>query len=341
MAGYLRLLLMLPRTLVGCLEFTIVSWVAVATLAVSVRAADAQQKVLADALSASVAAAQNHPNSPEDLAQMEALFGSVGALAKGKFATLRPSIAAAAQLDVVAAMMLLADNTQADDPVTAFNWYSAAARKGHVPAVRQLGMMLATHTVAGTPDVDKALHCFQYASDAGDAEAKGALAEHYLLGLGIPKDQNTALALLRESATSGNRKAMNRLGDLLTSIGAAAVNKRESGDAYFAEALQWFTQASDMGDLNALGNLGILHLNGQGVPVDARYAVSLFADGARARNPFCMTLYARCLEHGVGTGKSSLDAQDWYRLAAEAGDKKAVQWCQRNKVSFAEPASNK
>lgn len=320
---------------------TIVSWAAVAVFAVSVQAADAPTKVLADALSASIAAARNRPNTPEDLARMEALFASVGRLEKGEFEILRPSITAAARLDVVAAMMLLADNTQSDDPVTAFNWYSAAAWKGYVPAVRQLGMMLSTHTAPGTPDRDKALHCFQYASDAGDAEAKGALAEHYLLGLGIPKDQNTALALLRESAGGGSQKAMNRLGDLLTYIGTTAVRKNESGDAYFTEALQWFTQASDLGDLNALGNLGVLHLNGQGVPVDARKAVSLFAQGARARNPFCMMLYARCLEYGVGTGKSSFDAQDWYRLAAEAGDKRAVQWCQRNKVVFAEPASNK
>ena len=41
-----------------------------------------------------------------------------------------------------------------------------------------------------------------------------------------------------------------------------------------------------------------------------------------------------CLENGLGVTKNLLQAQNWYRKAAEAGDRRAADWCRKNGVIF-------
>jgi len=113
------------------------------------------------------------------------------------------------------------------------------------------------------------------------------------------------------------------------------VENNRSGDAHFAEAFQLFTKAAERGNLDALGNLGVLYLNGEGVPApDDKKAAELFEKGARAGNPFCMRLFARCLEENIGVSRSLLQATNWYRKAAEAGDLGAADWCRKKAVPF-------
>jgi TPR repeat protein len=251
-----------------------------------------------------------------------------------EFREMRTLITEAAQLDVLSGMMLLADNTREQEPVTAFNWYSTAAKKEHAPALTQLGLMFSNNTVPGTPDLPKAVECFKLAAEKGDFAAKAALGDCYLSGKGIVEDKNRALELYREAAGGGDVRAMNRLGDILYKMGAEAVKKNLSPEAFYTEAFQLFTKASDRGSLDALGNLGVLYLNGEGATADPRKAASLFEKGAKGENPFCMYLYARCLEHGIGIKENLIQAQNMYRKAAEAGDRRAADWCRKNSVLF-------
>ncbi len=254
-----------------------------------------------------------------------------------EFKDMRDMITEAAQLDVLSAMMLLADNTREQEPVVAFNWYSAAANKGHAPALTQLGLMLSNTTVPGTPDLAKAVQCFRSAAEKGDAPAKGALGDCYLLGKGVEQDKEKAIEYYRDAASGGDVRFMNRLGDVLHNLGSEAVKNKQNGTVYFEEAFQLFTKASDRGSLDALGNLGVLYLNGEGVPApDPRKAASLFEKGARSENPnpFCMYMYAACLEKGFGVKGNPLQARNWYVKAAEAGVPKAAAWCRENSVLF-------
>jgi TPR repeat protein len=68
-------------------------------------------------------------------------------------------------------------------------------------------------------------------------------------------------------------------------------------------------------------------------------AVKLFREGAKENNAFCMYLYARCLEAGTGVANDPTAATDWYRRAAEGGNRPAVEWCRQHQVGFeSEPA---
>jgi TPR repeat protein len=47
-----------------------------------------------------------------------------------------------------------------------------------------------------------------------------------------------------------------------------------------------------------------------------------------------MYLYARCYELGMGVEVNASEANDWYRRAAEAGNKPAEEWCRQHKVAL-------
>ena len=283
-------------------------------------------------LAAWLQVARNFPESGVGRNHLETLLDHLRArpspISTKEFLEMRPLITEAAQVDVLSAMMLLGDNLRESEPTIAFNWYSAATAKGYAPAMTQLGLMLSNGTGTGTPDLIKAVQCFQSAADKGDAAGKAALGECYLSGKGLPaKDERRALELFREAADAGDIRAMNRLGDCY----AHGIGGKED----FEEAFRLFTKAAERGYLEALGNLGVLYMNGEGVPSpNPKKAAELFEKGGRSGNPFCMWLYARCLENGIGVGKNQLQALSWYRKAAEAGDRRAIEWCRKSAVPF-------
>ena len=285
-------------------------------------------------LAAWLQVAKEYPEYPVGKNHLETLLDHLrqrpSPISTQEFREMRGLIAEAAQLDVLSAMMLLADNTRDQDPTTAFNWYSAATAKGYAPAMTQLGLMLSNGAGTIAPDFPKAVQCFQAAAERGDVAGKFLLAECYLFGKGVAaKDEARALELLREASNGGDMRAMNRLGDCYV----RGIPGKLDPDP--AEGFQLFNKAADRGNLEALGNLGVLYMTGQGVPAkDPRKAASLFEKGAQGGNAFCMGLYAQCLESGMGTGKNLLQAQNWYRKAAEGGDRRSIDWCRKNSVPF-------
>lgn len=239
---------------------------------------------------------------------------------------LRDLITEAAHLDVLAAMMLLGESLRTREPATAFNWYSAAAAKGDAAALTQLGLMLSNGAGIDEPDLPKAVICFQLAADKGHAPAKTALAECYLYGKGVEKDETRAITLLKEAADQGNVRAMNHLG--------TCYHKGIGVEQDYAEALRHFSNAAERGYGGAIGNLGVLYMNGDGVPPNPRRAVELFEKGAKQNDGYSMFQYARCLESGTGIARNTLQAHTWYRRAAESGYPAAIEWCRKNDVPF-------
>ncbi|MEI9896645.1 MAG: hypothetical protein WDN28_22985 [Chthoniobacter sp.] len=81
---------------------------------------------------------------------------------------------------------------------------------------------------------------------------------------------------------------------------------------------------------------GVLYLNGDTPDhkADPKKAVELWKKGVEKQNPFCMWLYARSLENGIGVTKNSLLAKGMYQKAAELGERHAVDWCRKNFVPF-------
>jgi uncharacterized protein len=182
-------------------------------------------------------------------------------------------------------------------------------------------------------DFVKAAQWFEQAWAAGDVSAGTLLAECYLLGKGVSKNEAKAIALLQDAAAAHDPRAMDQLGTCFhKGIGVARDDRK---------AFRFYNAAANLNYLDSRGNLGVLYLTsdetdlGKDQTARTEKAVSLFREGAKQNNAFCMFLYARCFEAGTGVDASLSEASEWYRRAAEAGNRPAQDWCRQHNVNFA------
>jgi TPR repeat protein/tRNA A-37 threonylcarbamoyl transferase component Bud32 len=248
-----------------------------------------------------------------------------------KFDEMRVPITEAAKLDVAAAMEILGNHLRRQDPVASFNWLCAAAAHGRAGAMREVGLRYSNG--AGVErDLVKAAQWFDLARQYGDISAKTLLGECYLYGKGVTKNEARAAALLKDAAGANDPRAMDLLADCYhKGIGVPHDDK---------EAYRLFSQAAKLGYGDSFGNLGVLYLNseetdlGKNKKARAERAFSLFGEGVKQNNPFCMFLYAKCLESGTGVNVDLKAAESFYRRAAEAGNVAARNWCHEHKVTL-------
>jgi serine/threonine protein kinase/TPR repeat protein len=277
--------------------------------------------------------ATKYPDEKEAFIAMENIAASLqarsGAMPPGELAALRAPLERAAALHTRSAQMLLGEMLLESDPSDALKWFLAAADQGQTEAMVIAGKILANGRGASGPDLPSAVVWFTRASDAGDTEGMYALGECYLGGKGMEnKDPKRAIELLNAAAVLDNVRALNLLGDIYRKGIDGVIQPN------YAESFRLFSRATDLGFLDAQGNLGVLYVNGQGVARDAKKAASLFRDGAEKDNASCMYYYAMCLEGGVGVDKDEAAARQWYIKAAKGGDSRAVDWLKKHNISL-------
>ena len=245
-------------------------------------------------------------------------------LTSEKFSILQGPLEQAARHNVLSAQMLLGEWLRKTDPQAALKWFAAAAAQGQTEAMTQAGLMMANGLGNEAPDFSAAVAWFQQGAAGGDTDAMVSLADCLLHGKGIAKNEAQAIELLRASAALNHPNAMNMLGDLL--------KKGVPGllDSNMSEALRLFARAKEMGFLDAQANLGVMYVNGLGVPVDRNQAFSLWKDGAAQGNAMNMFFYAMALEGGLTGAPQPAEARRWYLEAAKRGNAAAAAWCRRN-----------
>ncbi len=259
------------------------------------------------------------------------LHSEKDALRDDNFDALRGPLTEAAKLEVVSAMEILGELLRQRDPKGSFEWMSAAATHGRAHAMAEVGLRYSNG--AGVErDFVKAAQWFEKARAAGDVSARTLLAECYLFGKGVSKDEAKAITLLQDAADANDPRAMDQLGTCYhKGIGVARDDR---------EAFRFYSAAAKLNYLDSAGNLGVLYLTsdetdlGKNQSARTEKAVNLFREGAKQNNAFCMFLYARCFEGGTGVDANPSEALEWYRRAAEAGNRPAQDWCRQHEVSF-------
>ncbi|TMJ28767.1 MAG: hypothetical protein E6G96_11220 [Alphaproteobacteria bacterium] len=103
--------------------------------------------------------------------------------------------------------------------------------------------------------------------------------------------------------------------------GEAAFAARE-----FAAALQWFRQAADKRDSDAMNKIGIMYAMGQGVGVDYAIAMGWFRQAADMGNTYAMGNVGELYAKGDGVSKDCGAARQWIAKAAAAGLAYAKQY---------------
>jgi TPR repeat protein len=278
---------------------------------------------------------KDFPQSEVGRVRLELLLSKLqsdkGALREDNFEALREPITEAAKLNVVSAMEILGDFLRKRDPKASFDWLWAAAERGRAHAMSEVGLRFSNG--AGVErDFVKAARWFAQAREAGEVSAGTLLAECYLLGKGVTKNEAKAIDLLQDAATAKDPRAMDQLGTCYhKGIGVGHDDH---------EAFRLYNAAAKLNYLDSVGNLGVLYLTsdqtdlGRNEALRTQKAVNLFRDGAKQNNAFCMFLYARCFEAGTGVVANPSEASDWYRRAAEAGNRPALDWCRQHNVSL-------
>jgi serine/threonine protein kinase/TPR repeat protein len=287
------------------------------------------------AIMAYVKIAKNFPQSEVGRVRLELLLSKLqsekGALGDENFDALRQPLNEAAKLDVVSAMEILGDSLRKRDPKESFAWLCSAAARGRANAMAEVGLRYSNG--AGVErDFVKAAQWFEQALAAGAANAGTLLAECYLFGKGVTKNETKAVALLRDAVAARDPRAIDQLATCYhKGIGIAHDDR---------EAFRLYSAAAKLNYLDSAGNLGVLYLTsdqtdlGKNETARTQKALDLFRDGAKQNNAFCMYLYARCFEAGTGVEANPGEAGDWYRRAAEAGNRPAQDWCRQHKVTF-------
>ncbi|MBO60721.1 MAG: hypothetical protein CMO63_01945 [Verrucomicrobiales bacterium] len=87
----------------------------------------------------------------------------------------------------------------------------------------------------------------------------------------------------------------------------------------FKKAAELFLKAASKGNPEAQFALGVMHQNGQGVPINFMEAAKWYEKSARQDNPLAQHLIGLAYKEGSGVPKDPAEAYKWLHLAAEHG----------------------
>jgi serine/threonine protein kinase/TPR repeat protein len=281
------------------------------------------------------------------VAEMEKLAAKLRTETNGETLTpaelerLKHPLTAVAEAGSSSAQMLLAKAYLArGDTADAFKYFLLAANSNS-EASFQVAEMYASG-IGTQADLSMAIPFYQKAADAGEPQAMYALGECYLLGKGgVIKDRETALRHLGNAAGFRNPNAMYQLGHMYRTGDGVARD--------FTRAYELFSEAMNLGSLDAQAGVAIMLMNGEvvdgkavtGAPDsskgDPEKAVALFKDGAEQGNRMSMGFYGQCLFSGHGVKENKQEGRSWIAKAASLGDLNAQQLCTRFNIPYTLP----
>lgn len=108
---------------------------------------------------------------------------------------------------------------------------------------------------------------FLAAANEGHADSQFNVAVMHEQGIGVSKNDTTAVNWYKKAAAQGNAAAQFNLGVLYENGRGTEID--------FAKANEWYRKASVLGDALAIGNLGMLYVRGDGVKENKVAGVAL------------------------------------------------------------------
>lgn len=147
------------------------------------------------------------------------------------------------------------------------------------------------------------------AARRGVARSQNAFGHALIEGFGVTRDRAAGLQWLTRAAETGNPDYQFDLGSALM---------RAQGPDY-RSAARWYDAAAQQGHVEAKTNLGLLYLQGTGVPEDPAEAQRLFREAAQAGDAQAQNNLGLLYVRGIGIEQDYAQAAAWFSLAAEQG----------------------
>jgi TPR repeat protein len=244
------------------------------------------------------------------------------------------------------------------DPAEQAAAYDKQCVAGDLEACRQLG----TAYLEGkgvSPDLPRATALFTRACDGGNMAACNALGLQYIEGLGIQKNPQRAVEMYQKACNGGFKPACRNLGVALrdgrgvpadpvaatvwldrackggvpfacTNAGDLdAVLAAKLGPSRMKQAMGHYKQGCEAGDPTACRQLGLVYLDGRGVPKSATAAAVWLQRACLPDEPLaCRLLGALLLQGAPGLARDVERGKQLLTRACEAKDEEACRLLQ-------------
>lgn len=158
----------------------------------------------------------------------------------------------------------------------------------------------------------QATEYYAKAAMKGYSIAQCNLANAYLHGRGIEKNENIAFEWYVKAAEQGNAAAQNNLASMCLEGGGCEQDS--------TKAFEWYTKAAEQGNPIAQYCLGHMHLQGRGVEKNERIAFKWYIIAAEQGNAFAQHGLGNMYQYGHFVKKNEEIAVEWYSKAAEQGN---------------------
>ncbi len=228
----------------------------------------------------------------------------------------------------------------------AMDYFTHAAGKGYAPAYTALGVAYANgiqEGKTGPKDENKALLYFQKAAELGDAAGQYHLANYYLNGTAIKKDEAKALDLLIQAVIGGNLDAIIELKQLdrqkvkdklqksakkkMTDIEQLQMARSFHILEDYQQAFTWFQKSAEQDNRIAQSFIGHYYESGSyGIPVDLQKAYGWYLKSAENGHAPSQIHLGEMYAEGKGVPKDPKKALEWYEKAANNGNSRAQDW---------------
>ena len=171
-------------------------------------------------------------------------------------------------------------------------------------------------------DYGKAMEFFTKAGEKeNDVRSIRNLGIMYASGIGVNKDTNKAITLLKKASNGGDSYAGYSLGNIYS--------QGDGVEKDFKEAAIWFEKAANAGDVKSSYNLGYLYTYGDGVKKDSKKAFFWYEKAATLGYIDAQINIAYLYISGQGVKKDMVKAAFWAKKVKDTGDERVNQmWLQ-------------
>jgi localization factor PodJL len=171
------------------------------------------------------------------------------------------------------------------------------------------------------------------AAIGGDAIAQFVVANRYLEGKAVARDEGQAAQWLSQAARQGLTVAQYRLGSMYEHGRGMPLDRNE--------ARVWYEKAAARGNITAMHNLAVLYTEPSTGQRYYELAANWFRRAAERGLKDSQYNLAVMSQQGLGVAQSPEDAVLWYSLAAAQGDQEAAAKAKALESSLASEAASR
>ena len=215
----------------------------------------------------------------------------------------------------------------------AVKWYEKAAEQGCKEAIRELGFAYRTGNLHLCPSDEKSFYYYMEAAKQGDAFSQRKIAEFYMEGEGVRKNQKEAEKWYRKAfisymteAMEGDIYSQERIAELYME-GKGVEKDEQEAAKWYKKVLDYYTEEALKGDGEKQIEVALFYLEGKGVEKDDKESIRWYEKAVQQNDvelkevlgEYCNSLG----EYYRVERRNRQEAVKWFKKAVEWGNTSA------------------